>query len=207
MSILRAFAAGAAAFALAFGSTAPAQAAVMVNSAGVTITTNTSGQIVTASDGLFSTSFTKGTCDLLFSNCSAFAFATESAALAAANWLLDKVFLGVFDTNPKLVNGCTSGSECDILIPYGMGSSPSGVFVLTAAALNNKTDSKDAIKLMQVSRTSQQEYAIFAAPVQQPNPTAVPEPSTWLLMIAGFALAGAGLRRRKERSEYRVRFA
>ena len=27
--------------------------------------------------------------------------------------------------------------------------------------------------------------------------TAVPEPTTWALMIAGFGLAGAGLRRRR----------
>jgi hypothetical protein len=42
--------------------------------------------------------------------------------------------------------------------------------------------------------------AAAAAAIAAPNVTAVPEPATWAMMLGGFALAGAALRRRAFRT-------
>jgi len=69
--------------------------------------------------------FLDGTCAALFSGCDAdsdFDFPNQAVANAAAQALLDQVFLdvaaGMFDSDPSLTNGCTNTSNCTSHIPY-----------------------------------------------------------------------------------------
>jgi PEP-CTERM motif len=90
---------------------------------------------VDVSGARFDVRFRDGTCIALFSGCDAasdFAFQTEPSAIAAAQALLDQVFLdgpaGQFDSVPALTRGCgpfLGFALCDVLIP--------------SAVLNDKT--------------------------------------------------------------------
>jgi len=76
-------------------------------------------------NGLFyNVRFLDGTCIELFNGCDNaddFVFNTSDTAFAAANALLDLVFIdgvdGNFDTNPELTNGCVGSRACFIDSP------------------------------------------------------------------------------------------
>lgn len=159
------------------------------------------GQLVGASgvdvDGtLYDVEFVDGSCVDLFSGCdesSDFTFTTESDALAASQALLDQVFLdglgGNFDSAPELTNGCTTGtlSFCDATTPFGLNEAGFGL-IDTADARNDSTDTLDLIQvsiLAGSSSTSAADFQVYAVW------TAVPEPTTALLLSTAFlALAG-----------------
>jgi hypothetical protein len=145
---------------------------------------------------LYDVVFTDGTCIALFSGCdsnSDFAFTTEAAGLAAATALADQVFLdgpeGNFDTLPGLTFGCGDATTCEAYIPYVTN----GTSVLAARMRNKAPPGSDVISanlLLTVSTIDMSSdsatYAVF---------TAVPEPSTGLLVAAG--LVGLAAKRRR----------
>jgi hypothetical protein len=147
--------------------------------------------------------FVEGTCTEVFGVCDEahFAFTTESTALAASRALLD-VFLDVpglgnFDSDPMLTNGCFFPTNCWALTPYEiMGSNflitqtlnasnePDGYFVHQANGPGLSIFGGTATE--PIYDSSEDFNGVFARWTAQ-----VPEPSTLLLLGAGFAVAAA----------------
>ena len=106
----------------AFASAAHASAipVLLVDSSGVLTGANN----VDVGGTLYNITFADGSCNSLFSNCSAssFAFTTSRAANMAARALLDQVFVegpaGNFDTAIDKILGCASAAYCSTYIPY-----------------------------------------------------------------------------------------
>jgi hypothetical protein len=73
---------------------------------------------------LYDVEFVDGACAAVFSGCTSasFAFTTETSAAAAAQALLDQVFLdgvpGPFDSSPNLTRDCLSELACLVITPY-----------------------------------------------------------------------------------------
>lgn len=141
---------------------------------------------------LFDVSFVDGLCADLFSGCddplADFAFDTEAEATAAAQALLDSVFIdsaqGTFDSTPALTRGCTSGIQCGAFIPFGI--SIPGVFVQAGRALNRNAlgvDEAGAVNGLQfvvdLTGDSQAVFVLFAPVVAGPQ---VPEASFSLVV-------------------------
>jgi hypothetical protein len=113
------------------------------------------GQLLGASgvnvDGsLYNVDFVEGTCVALFDGCdeqSDFAFQTGTAALAAAQALLDEVFTdslaGSFDSIPTLTLGCGNVGGCYVATPISYLAIIDQVNA--AVAFNAATESTDFI--------------------------------------------------------------
>lgn len=148
----------------------------------------------------FSTALTASTTPTFLSGFNA------AEALAAAQ-ALSEVLFGLA---PNVINGCTSTSICNVYIPVA-GTPVQGGYVLNVSpspldlglvVLEDTFGYKNNISTVNFS-SGQNTVAGFSAPL---SPSAVPEPSTWLLMMAGFGVAGLALRRGK-RADRRVAFA
>lgn len=157
---------------------------------------------------LYDVTFADGSCNSVFKNCSAsaFAFNTFAAAQAAIPALLDQVFVdgkaGMFDTQPYKIRGCTAIDECWVFIPYMSDTE----YVYGAAAINSSFSNDTALPYHGVGGFSALRdwnmvselnvtYAIFTL---APNGIIdVPEPSSFGLMsIALAALAFVGRRKK-----------
>jgi hypothetical protein len=114
-----------------------------VGSQAATLNVDGSGQLTGATNvdvggSLYNVTFVAGNCIANFSGCdsaSDFAFNSKSAADAAAQALLDQVFIGAFDSAPENTFGCGSPAPaggCSALVPYGFGLLPESV-IATAA--------------------------------------------------------------------------
>ncbi len=174
-----------------------------------TLRLNDNGTLVGANgvlvnDQYYDVSFEDGTCAAIFDGCDNpnaggdFIFRTRSAAIAAAAALNDQVFidtnLGLFDTNPRLTNGC-SGIDCVVLIPYnlfyfqgyrvqyGTASNFNGTFP-------SQTGSTTQLRGLDTSGSSSSApLMVMARFTEGSAPTPVPLPATGLLLFA--ALGGA----------------
>jgi len=153
------------------------------------------GQLVGASGvdvggDMYDVSFDDGSCISLFSGCDAisdFAFGSQAAAIAAAQALLDQVFIdgaqGAFDTMPNLTRGCTDSTICDALIPFALDADNAGNVILRVAvnwdAPQSDTQSQFSLSAASDFTGTDNPYAVF---------TAVPEPGTGILLGAGLVL-------------------
>jgi hypothetical protein len=191
---MKGFFANAAALAIALAS--PAGAATLITNGNGKLTGATG---VTVYGTSYDVEFVEGTCLSLFGGCdnaSDFNFGPEAEFAAQA--LFDQVFIdgpaGQFDTNPGQVFGCSG--ECSILIPW---LTVDGVFT-AAYAYNATLDAADLTGLVSqnlIDRydTTSDRFAVFAR--FTPSAAAVPEPSTWAMMLLGFGAMGASLRYRR----------
>lgn len=185
------------------------------------VTYKTGGGMMQGANGIaidgktYDVSFTDGSCTTLFGGCSStsFAFRSETTARLAAQALLDQVLVGDFATRPHLVNGCryTEGA-CSIYIPFAVANDldpdifDDDVSVVAAVKGIVKGDGKVTTRTFSfgddMSSASSRTYARFS--LSSDAISAVPEPATWALMLAGFGLTGAAMRRRRRSAVTRV---
>lgn len=182
--------------------------------------TLTGANDVSINGSTYNVEFVDGSCNGLFGGCSSsnFSFSDPMVALGAANALLDQVLIafqnvGNFENSPNLTQGCSDPHACSIYIPYASSDGTANVAIATNVNAQNNPNNPDGAALGTVAAStdttgqSQFTYARFTASTGgTPNPSSVPEPSTWLLMMAGFGIAGLALRRNVS-SDRRVVFA
>ena len=151
---------------------------------------------------LYDVEFVDGRCTELFSGCddlSDFTFQSGRDAGGMANLLKNDIILnrpeGAFDSNPALTLGCTFSVQCQMIIPFGFTST--GEFRY-AAFLNGRTDTVIYEALSPTRDLAIEGTRTFARFSPATATGAVPEPSTWALLILGFFCVGAGLRRGKQ---------
>jgi hypothetical protein len=156
---------------------------------------------VEVSGVLYDVEFKDGTCVALFSGCnqvSDFVFQSQVAAAAAAQALLNSVFLdsafGQFDSQPALTNGCSNASQCLANIPF----ETDGLSVLGSAAGNMVLEGSDSLWNSNTdidfgtAAINYFTYAIFSRAA-----IAIPEPGSLALIGLGFA-ALIAVRKRKQ---------
>lgn len=133
---------------------------------------------------LYDVQFLDGTFNDIYNNGLALLFHDSTSALAASQALMDQVIIGIYDSDPSLVNGITTADfETDILTPYATN----GTNAIVAAAINSSNEINDGwadggIIPADVDMTSLS-FITFA--LWQPHLTTVPEPTTIFLLGAG----------------------
>lgn len=191
--------------AMAIASASPAAAATLI--------TNGSGQLTGASGVIvnsvsYDVLFVDNRCTVIFSGCdsaSDFDFQNSTDAETAAQALLDQVFIGQFDTDYTLTFGCPGIVDfvhyCSAIIPFQPQTF--GFFSAFAAIAQNTNDLADFSGVASFdpvddpSAGSDGPYRVFARFTLSATGAAVPEPSTWLMMLLGFSAVGASLRYRR----------
>ena len=174
--------------------TAPAIAATLI--------IDESGKLTGATDvnvlgTVYDVVFLDGTCVSVFNGCDDpedFAFSNSRDAGLAALALLDQVLVGPFDDSPALTSGCTDPLRCSVWIPFHVFSG----FSIDVAVADNWYPGE-------VDRTLRRTFLLSDVPDFSPSgedprvwarfTRAVPEPSTWTMMLLGFTLLGSFLRR------------
>ncbi len=161
----------------------------------------------------YDVAFADGTCTSLFNACSGnnFDFNTKVSALSAGQALLDQVLVdgpdGNFDTNPDRVAGITLDSGSEFYIPYASSFSGETNFVSLIVAINTPPTDRRGDVVVDFSNmnafyldidTTGNKAAAFARFFLNEPVSAVPEPATWAMMLAGFGMiAGASRYRRR----------
>lgn len=179
----------------------PSHAAVVLHVSG--------GQLAGASGVMvkgvsYDVTFVDGSCVALFSGCNEagdFMFKTQVDAVAASAALLEQVLLdgplGNFDTRPQDTVGCSYVYVCSALTPYsreldsvgvGMASNFTFPFFLSDEAGWSTQDAG-----LDVTSVPHFVYAVWA---ESAVPSAVPEPSTSMLLAMAGIVLGWSQRRR-----------
>jgi len=148
--------------------------------------------------GISDVSFMEGTCVDLFGGCDAnsdFSFSSEVDAQTAAQALLDQVFIGLYDDDSTLTEGCDFTS-CAARIPWKLSSIGNAVAV--SAVNKNLGQGSDAVGSSahlspnwDSGGTTASVWAVFTPPTAVPLPAAA-----WLFLSALGSLAVAGRSRR-----------
>lgn len=154
---------------------------------------------VNVGGSLYDVSFADGTCINVFSGCDSatdITFQSLADATVAAQALLDQVFLdsalGSFDTNPGATRGCESSDSCLASVPFF--ASPGQVAFAVAINTQN-VDATDWTAFLPSQDFSSDPRFVWAVFTPQ-NQSAIPESSTWAMMLLGFGAIGFALRRR-----------
>ena len=194
------FTALAAMAALSFAAPASAQVTLLTDANG--ILTGATG--VNVNGSLYNVSFADGTCGGLFSGCdsvSDFNFQNATDATAAAQALLDQVFIDSFDTHPATISGCTDLSWCFTFIPYAVFTQTNEALIsYTTNNFTVATDTAFSGGFWQFSENTalrpDANVALFT--YTGSSITAVPEPATWAMMLLGFGSIGFQMRRQRK---------
>lgn len=148
---------------------------------------------------IFDVEFVDGTFATVFNSTIPSFHQSEAAAIQFGNALFDQVFVDIpnglaFDSSPELTTGCTSTTSCIALIPFNVQ------FYVNSVRVNNTAVVSDSAPFAQVdypdinkTNDSGQVWARFAP--SQASVAAVPEPSTYAMLLAGLGLLGFAKRR------------
>jgi PEP-CTERM motif len=177
-------------------SSVPAIAATQIVGGGVL--TGATG--VNVDGKLYNVSFVDGTCISVFGGCDSDSdFVIPKAnTFDAAQALLDQVFTGEFDIAPNLTAGCDLPEICFVMVPTHLETAaefqPGTVFLgiaenCDASECTDSVASEFRATNLGTDRGGEV-WAKFSS-------AAVPEPSTWAMMLIGFGAVGAAARRRK----------
>ena len=170
-----------------------------------------SSGILTGVNGLdvngtfYDVSFQDGTCAQIFGGCvdqnEINSRNGGGDPMAALNALRIAIFfdgpLGNFDSNINLTFGCSDAPNCAILTPiFNIGDGRvAHAFFLNLAGGGDFVTNGPWPEVMDTSESGSQVFAVFTpSAVVAP---AVPEPDSWVMLIAGFALTGVAMRRRQ----------
>lgn len=198
-----------AAAAVALGLGSPSTAATLVIDENGILTGATGVDVLGVS---YDVEFLDGTFAEVFGDGSGLAFSGSEpqGAVAAAQSLLDQVFLGIYDDNPNLVRGCSFANYCNVYVPYEVRDT----FLVAGAARNfsSSVGLADATFVggssldQDTSRNAIQTSARFSLSNVVPPPVsgAVPEPATWAMMLFGFFGVGGTLRSTRGRQRLSV---
>ena len=118
-----------------------------------TLIVDANGQLLGATDvdvngTLYTVTFAKGNCIDEYDGCDEltdFDFDNQADAEAAANALANTVFVGAFDSDPSLQDGCDNFGGCGIFTPYGFSGQPPNVFLVVAAVYNFPDEADDEV--------------------------------------------------------------
>jgi PEP-CTERM motif len=169
---------------------------------------DTSNQLIGANnvsvDGkLYDVVFKDGSCLSLFSGCtnSALAFNTYALAHAASVALSKDVFrdvpAGNFNTVPELTAGCILGTGCMVLTPYNITDGTVYYsYVLNSTGTSFEFEPRAGFPIANYYDTgthADKTLAVWSI-------SAVPEPQTYAMLLAGLGLMGAIGRRRKAKA-------
>lgn len=179
---------------VAFGA-APASAAVTLNTDKNNVLLGASGVMIGSKT--FRVDFVDGSCTSVFGKCAIdkFDFKTSDAVTAAISALFSQVLVGRYYANDAgKIAGCNS-SICDIYIPYAFYDT-NEVAAGIAANRGRRQVSGFVALDPNYSYASDSTYT-FARFTLQTTPS-VPEPSSWAMMLAGFAVVGYAMRSRRK---------
>jgi MYXO-CTERM domain-containing protein len=152
---------------------------------------------VSVNGALYDVSFGDGSCNSLQLGCTSFAFSAAGDAAAAAQALLDQVFLGIYDSSPDLTLGCTSTRQCLVSTIFG----PESLGNNLASTANRPIDAADAVTsglIGNAFNTAGNIDVTLAVWTRQPPPGQVSEPTSLMLALA--SLGALAWRRRRRRS-------
>ncbi len=144
---------------------------------------------------LFDVRFQDGTCSATFTGCNNasedFAITDAMSAEAAAQALLDRVFLdgpvGLFDSNPALISGCTSSALCVTFIPFGLESDIEIGFAINGGSGSGSGDQAGSDDLDLRRNTADDPAQVWAVFSRADPSMAVPEPGSLVLFSLGLA--------------------
>lgn len=152
-------------------------------------------------DKEYNVRFVEGTCAALFSGCDEMTdFPVDvGGSVGRASVLKNTLYFLGGVSNPSQFLGCESSITCSIYLPGAYGGNPNyffgGVLTMVGNPLPGFTGWSFGVgrfdKDIDTGTVAEATFAIFT------EVTAVPEPATWVTMIAGFALVGSTVRRHK----------
>lgn len=171
---------------------------------------------------LFDVSLADGTCSGVYGGCetSRFDFHSANEALLAAKALLSQVYIGQFDTDVQHIYGCSSPTAfCDSIIPFERHDTAQFGSTFNFAAIHNWRVADDAgtSETQPYNKDWADVFPVIAGGVSITYDTtaypendgvnwarftpsavaAVPESSTWVMMLLGFGAIGIALRQRR----------
>jgi hypothetical protein len=201
--MIRPFAAVASALLLAVSSPVAAQATLQVSGG---ILTGATG--VNVDGSLYDVSFVDGTCAAVYGTCDPahFDFTDLSHAHDAAVALLNQVFIdgpaGDFDSHPEDIFGCVGTPDvCHGVVPYA--NDPVFYDLSKASLADNWSDPADGVTdiAYMTEDSTADEQAVYARFTLEQS---LPEPSTWLSMLLGFAFIGGFLRHGRKQNAFSI---
>lgn len=182
----------------------PASAATLIVDSNGILTGATGVDVLGIS---YDVEFVEGTFDEAFFSGAAlsnlpFVAQGRAGAAAAANALLNQVLIGSFDSDPQLTFGCNIPESCFSAIPHQVVS-PLFINVVFAVnfgstlTLEDGTSDGTLDRPFSLTNNVNTNFARFSVSQVAPPPPpvgAIPEPSTWAMLLLGFFGIGGVLR-------------
>jgi hypothetical protein len=188
---------------------APASAATLIIDSNGQLTGATGVDVLGVS---YDVEFVKDTFSNVYADIAAlqalpFVQAGSAGVVAAGQSLLDQVLIGAFDDRPQLTFGCDATSACSTIIGFNFDGTSAGYLVVTNFSSMFEFQQSDRVILgsTNVFASDLDSFPLnFAGNAARfsvsqattpPINSAVPEPSTWAMMLLGFFGIGGAMRK------------